>query len=372
MSSPPVPVVSPPEPPAPQTLVCGNCGGALAGEYCSCCGQRHEPHVHTLVHFAGEAFESISHADSRLWRTLWFLLARPGFLTREFFDGRRARYLPPFRLYLVISLVFFLVVGVPTGVKVQLDDESSAARVAAMRQAADALEKEPGSENDARKKVAAGLRLEADKESAALAGKENPGDANQDDAQDNDAEAKPGAAAGKKKGLQSKNIVTDICDSFKKPDPRGNESYANMQAFCAKTAEDGGAELFKSVMHNILRAMFVFLPLLALAMKLLYWRPKRYYVEHLLFLIHNHAFVFLVLALLGLLEMIPVVGAHLGLLKSTAWVYMIWYVFRAMRNVYAQSRGLTLVKYFTLGYTYILAGVTVLVFTAIYSAMTFA
>ncbi len=62
-----------------------------------------------------EAFESISHADSRLWRTLWYLLGRPGFLTREFFEGKRVRYLPPFRLYLVISVLFFLVAGLARG-----------------------------------------------------------------------------------------------------------------------------------------------------------------------------------------------------------------------------------------------------------------
>ena len=58
----------------------------------------------------------------------------------------------------------------------------------------------------------------------------------------------------------------------------------------------------EAIVHNIPRAMFVFLPLLALFMKLLYWRPKRYYVEHLLFLVHNHAFVFLALAILGALH----------------------------------------------------------------------
>ena len=123
MSSPPVPVVPPPEPPQPLTLVCANCGAALAGEYCAACGQRHEPHLHTVAHFAAEAFESISHADSRLWKTLWYLLSRPGFLTREFFEGKRVRYLPPFRLYLVISVVFFLVVGLPDGHD-RFDDES--------------------------------------------------------------------------------------------------------------------------------------------------------------------------------------------------------------------------------------------------------
>ena len=54
MSSPPVPVVSPPEPPRPLTLVCANCHADLGGEYCAACGQRHEPHIHTVAHFAGK------------------------------------------------------------------------------------------------------------------------------------------------------------------------------------------------------------------------------------------------------------------------------------------------------------------------------
>ena len=89
--------------------------------------------------------------------------------------------------------------------------------------------------------------------------------------------------------------MTEFCDEFERPDPRGNKNYAQLHEACAKVAEDSGAALFKAFVHNIPKAMFVFLPLLALAMKPLYWRPKRYYVEHLLFLIHNHAFVFLTL-----------------------------------------------------------------------------
>src|ERR1044072_1269710 len=144
MSTPPVPVVSPPEQhPAPRSPSCENCGAPLSGEYCAACGQRHEPHVHSLGHFAGEAFESITHADSRLWRTLGYLLVKPGRLTREFFDGRRARFMPPFRLYLVISLLFFLVAGLPD--RVDTDDEKegppTAESIQQLRQGADQLEK---------------------------------------------------------------------------------------------------------------------------------------------------------------------------------------------------------------------------------------
>jgi Protein of unknown function (DUF3667) len=349
MSSPPVPVVSPPEPPQPLTLVCANCHAPLAGEYCAVCGQRHEPHVHTVAHFAGEAFESVSHADSRLWRTLWYLLARPGFLTKEFFAGRRVRYLPPFRLYLVISLVFFLAVGLPEGVAIQLDDEPTADRVDNMNEAAAALEKETGPGSAELKMAAAKIREQAEKEKAAL-----------------DAD-EPVVAPD---GLSSKNAMTDFCDEFKNPDRTANENYAKLHKACAKISEDGGRELARTVAHNIPKAMFVFLPLLALAMKPLYWRPKRYYVEHLLFLVHNHAFVFLVLSLLALLELIPVVGQHLGVVKFAAWTYMVWYLFRGMRNYYGQGWWLTFGKYLQIGLSYITAAVMVLVLLAMYTAVT--
>jgi len=129
-------------------------------------------------------------------------------------------------------------------------------------------------------------------------------------------------------------------------------------------------EFLATIMHNVPRAMFVFLPLLALIMKLLYWRPKRYYVEHLLFLVHNHAFVFLAFSIVALLTSIPVVGPHLGLLDGLIWLYMIWYIFRAMRVYYGQSRLLTTVKYLAIGFSYTVTSVLVLGLTAVYSALT--
>jgi hypothetical protein len=65
-----------------------------------------------------------------------------------------------------------------------------------------------------------------------------------------------------------------------------------------------------------------------------------------------------------------VVGAHLGLLEFSVWLYMIWYLFRAMRVYYAQSRGLTFAKYLTVGFAYISTSLTVLMLTLIFSALT--
>jgi Protein of unknown function (DUF3667) len=95
----------------PDTLaaaLCKNCGADLAGHFCATCGQRADVHVPSTVELFHEAMEGITHSDSRLWRSLKTLLIRPGELTLEFVRGRRVSYLPPFRLYLVLSVLFFV------------------------------------------------------------------------------------------------------------------------------------------------------------------------------------------------------------------------------------------------------------------------
>jgi len=95
---------TPPGTPAP----CRNCGAALSGRFCANCGQAAGIHVPSTSELIHEALEGITHSDSRLWRTLLPLWFKPGKLTREFVAGRRAAYLPPFRLYLVLSVIVVL------------------------------------------------------------------------------------------------------------------------------------------------------------------------------------------------------------------------------------------------------------------------
>ena len=87
---------------------CLNCGAALTGRYCANCGQTADVHVPSTRELFHEAIEGITHSDSRLWNSLKLLWFKPGKLTQEFVAGRRAAYLPPFRLYLVLSIIFFL------------------------------------------------------------------------------------------------------------------------------------------------------------------------------------------------------------------------------------------------------------------------
>jgi hypothetical protein len=87
---------------------CPSCGAAPAANYCATCGQR-APHPadFTWRRFAAEAWEEVSGSDSRLWRTALGIF-RPGVLTQAFAQYRWREFLPPLRLYLLVSAAFFL------------------------------------------------------------------------------------------------------------------------------------------------------------------------------------------------------------------------------------------------------------------------
>jgi Protein of unknown function (DUF3667) len=290
---------------------CANCQTPLVGPFCSNCGQRHEPHMHSMSEFASETFESFTHADSRLWRTLWLLISKPGFLTVEFLEGRRARYLPPFRLYLVLSVVLFLVAAtvnhktVVIGVGVSTDDSG-------------AVE---------------GVRLET--------------------------------AAGANETPQQR--AERVCEGAnfevgpKSWEPKFREG-------CRKVVLDGGKAFIESFYHNLPRALFLLLPIMALAMKLLYWR--RYYVEHLLFFIHNHAFTFVLFTLFSLFMAITSWAWLIVLYVLIVLFYPPIYTYRAMRRVYPQRRWITRLKFVALACVYLVFVVAIAIFTSVYSLLT--
>lgn len=273
----------------------------MPGSYCGACGQRAEQVVHSLGHFLREAGEGLTHADSRLWGTLIPLIARPGFLTCEFLAGRRVRYLPPVRLYLVLSLLFFLLAGL----------ERSAPTV---------------------------LRIELGGGRAQISQVRTPaGDADLAEVEQECSRLFAGALMSEK-----------------------------LRAACPALLSDNGRSFRAAFLHNVPRAMFVFLPLIALVMKALYRHPQRFYVEHLLFLLHNHAFVFLLFGLTGLASFAPwpLLSA---LLSLPAMAYTAWYVFLAMRRVYGEGRARTGAKFVVIALTYGVCAIIVLAVTSLYS-----
>jgi len=86
---------------------CANCGASLTGRFCAQCGQERRPTDPTLSDLGRELAREILDVDGRVVGTLLKLFLAPGRLTNEYLAGRRAAWLPPVRLYLVVSLVYF-------------------------------------------------------------------------------------------------------------------------------------------------------------------------------------------------------------------------------------------------------------------------
>jgi hypothetical protein len=315
---------------------CENCGAPLAGRFCSECGQRHHEHaIHHFWQFIGEAAEDLTHADSRLWQTLSALLFRPGFLTREFLDGRRVRYLPPVRLYLVVSVIFFILGSLsarlvqPMNVVVDRHGRSFQYRVVPAGKAPAA----GAAGHEAPDRVTGGAGL-------------------------------TGPAAG-----SAREHFCEASGSYIEQHGGWLASLGpRVTRNCLAASGEGGLRrLNEAVEHNLERAMFLFLPLLALAMKPLYRKPPRHYVEHLLFFVHTHAFLFAVLGFSTLLEMVPSLAAVTQTVDAIIAIYIPIYFYLAMRRVYGQGRWRTLGKLTALAFAYCLLGAVMLIATASYS-----
>ena len=112
---------------------CRNCGDVMAGPFCSACGQKDLNLERPLTHLLGEFFREAFDLDGRAWRTARTLFRHPGLLTREFLAGRRRLYTPPLRLYLAISVTFFVLMAWAASAGVLLEPGQSVSDDAAVQ-----------------------------------------------------------------------------------------------------------------------------------------------------------------------------------------------------------------------------------------------
>ncbi|HXV73231.1 MAG TPA: DUF3667 domain-containing protein [Sphingomonadales bacterium] len=91
---------------------CLNCGAPLSGDFCSACGQKDSDYRRPYWTFVEDLTDNLLSPDSRIWRTLAFLIFLPGAMTRDYVAGKRARFLPPIRMFLVSIIAFFFTVSI--------------------------------------------------------------------------------------------------------------------------------------------------------------------------------------------------------------------------------------------------------------------
>jgi hypothetical protein len=359
---------------------CLNCGEVLTGQHCSHCGQPAKVRVLSLWGLTKDVIGDVFNADSRIWRTLWPLAFRPGLLTQEFLRGRRASYTPPFRMYLVLSLVFFVLASFNdpgSDVAVQLDEGGTniQLRTGGDSAAPDASAPEPAA-TPATPAPQAPLDAETGKLIDQLV-KRVPADARKELRTELETTL---AAATPEERAATARLVADPCgeENFKVEGAPFLQKYEpRLRDACRKIVADQQS-FGRALWNNIPKMMFIFLPLIAAVLSLLYIRSGRYYVEHLLFVVHFHAFFFLTGIAVLLLERLAelstgVVASGLAGLQALAGAVLVFYVplylLKAMRRVYAQSWWKTVPKYALLGIAYLVCivftGLGLLAYTAL-------
>ncbi|HTR57756.1 MAG TPA: DUF3667 domain-containing protein [Casimicrobiaceae bacterium] len=263
---------------------CRNCRAPIAGRFCENCGQETDLRLPTLREFAREAAGRYVAFDGRFWRTLFALVFRPGCLTREYFAGRRRRYIRPARLYLFATLVFFAVSRFyvePAEVINLMSDSPPAAAGKAVAKA------------------------------------DHPKD-----------------ASGAERGP---DVDEDLDLELPADLPGGPALKNRWQRFQHQSLSEKTDQIVDGMLRYGPYAMFALVPAFALLLKLAYLgRHKRYphrprlFGEHLVFAAHNHAFFF-VAATAALL-------APAKLLRAIVFGWIVFYLFRSLRTVYGGSR----------------------------------
>lgn len=384
-----------PEPAPART--CENCGRGLLGEFCYACGQPVKGLVRHFSSIVGDFADSVLNLDTRLPRTIWPLFSKPGYLTLEYFAGRRVRYVSPVRLFVFLSIVTFFVAQFTINwssdaVNFGDSDNDSFAKAASveevektrdealaeMAKARKEAEGTPGADVGLRMGERA-IRKKADERIAALRKEEALSAAATDKPDtastrkvDDDEEEMNLSFNGTPWDAQTNPIAVPWLPKF--ANDWINAQVGRGKGNIKRLKEDPNA--FKdALLSAIPSTLFILLPLFALMLKILYVFKRRLYMEHLIVALHSHAFLCLALLLMfvtmGLQSWLaPDKGFLHGLfgwIDAALWVWMPIYLLVMQKRVYRQGWAMTVLKYCFLGFCYFLLLTTGAMFTMLFS-----
>ena len=325
---------------------CLNCGYEFRGHFCPDCGQEvaefNRPFGFVVYDFMGNFFAF----DTRFLKTFKYLLFYPGYLTLEFFKGRRNSYSPPFRIFVFLSFVLFLLLSFLTdkGLDAELKTTGDNPVQMIRKEIKPGISYSVPVETEIAKAQTDSVISEivkADSISGNL-------DINLDDAFKGDGNFR-------KKLSQTADILEKALVNEK--DPKERQRIEEYIAMC-RTPEI----LVSAILKYLSWAAFILLPLFALILKLFYVRRKKLYIQHLIFSIHLHSFLFMVLIPFTLLRLIfDSVPEFVNLiLLGTFPVYLLF----ALHNFYDQKWPKVIMKFLGIGliYNIMLVSVVLLVF----------
>lgn len=344
---------------------CLNCNAELHGRYCHVCGQENIEPKETVWGLVSHFFYDITHFDGKFFSTTRFLITRPGFLPKEYLEGRRARYLHPIRMYVFSSALFFLCLYSVFHLH--------------------GPEKEGDDKKDKKKDLGFVLAIPDSVRAKALADAKTAADtASVLKALDL---ARPYMRLTEKEEKKEKKDTTHVYTkkigkkdfNFNLINPKAEyasiQEYDSIQKTLPKNERDSWIQrrakhreielnirykgdqqvmwrdLLEKFVHTFPYLLFISLPLYAFYLKLLYIRRKQFlYVTHGIFLIYLYIFTFIdLLVYFGLNQIHESMDWDwVGWIEAVVLLYGVWYAYKAMRKFYGQGTGKTMLKFIIL------------------------
>jgi hypothetical protein len=350
-------------------LECLNCGQPLSGDenFCSNCGQKNTIKKLSFGVFVNNIFSGFFSYDSRFWTTFIPLLTKPGKVSKDYIEGKRARFVNPFQLYLNVSIIFFLILGISN----KIDSNNIANDISKATKNLDSITKVDKKKLDS---IITNVQQQVI-----------------DKIPDDSTKVKTIAEVGNVFKLYepAKNVAKMDSVNLSEPDStkwmsitgrlqlfyefkKNNPDFTNEQMldslglektfwnkFYSQQAismgknydafkEDGGKAYFKKLTSYISISLFIFLPIFTLFLKLIYIRRKYTYMEHLVFVFNTQTVFFLLLIIFYLCS-------FFFKMDNFGWIFALLfliYLYKALRYFYEQGRAKTIIKYVLLNSYY--------------------
>ncbi len=339
---------------------CENCGTKLEGPWCHKCGQHDFEFHRSFRHVFMEALETLFHFEGKFFRNIVTLLFRPGVLTADFNAGKRAAQMPPFRLYIFVSFVFFLLVflgekeadlvretkGKPRqGLSVGDKPVSIATIGDAWRDTATQMKSEDWQDPA---KVTAALEEVAAKTEAAVepAGSTDPSAPQKrlvDEVRETAEQVQAEIAKARTEEGRTAEPDTDL-ERFLKEQGRRLSDPARRQ------------QLSRWIQAHLPHTLMFCLPFFALYTRVLFRKSGQVYLQHLVLSVHFHTFIYLwVLFSRGWEGVAGLPGWGLeGWVAFACNLWLCLYPFGMLRRLFANSWPKTVVKTLLLAFIYAL------------------
>jgi hypothetical protein len=375
------------------SLSCENCHSPLNGPFCANCGQEADSKLKYFWVVIMHLLDDIFSFDSRASRTIFPLLTRPAFLTNEYFAGRRVHYVPPLRLYLFISIIFFLTlkffIAADNNKTITVSDKQAlitqvTSHIKALKTERSEVEKKQEASNDVIDNIST---LDADiakftvylddlnsdyslgnnkqiikltRELIALEFDQIKEELPADEKERFDSLIASRLKA--KDGTQNNEgiKIANNDDGTLSFDFLSDEKNKKVNAF-AKELTDKAEKAFNTdtgplieqVIGKLPQLMFILLPLFAVLLKVMFIFSKRLYMEHLTVALHSHSFIFIAILLSEVLDVLndylePTYSTLASFTGVVAGGILLWipiYLFLMQRKVYKQGYFFTLVKF---------------------------